>query len=102
MEIMTALFIQTIMETVIVIRDYGYVIYDKEGTILDSNLELDDEFINNEEDNNNIQYNDDPHYNYDEENDDEEQNNDKIFWLLVGLGAVWSVIAYIFCCRCCH
>ena len=23
----------------------------------------------------------------------EEQNNDKKFWLLVGLGAVWSIIA---------
>ena len=25
------------------------------------------------------------------------QNNNKKHWLLVGLGAVWSVIAYVFC-----
>lgn len=47
-------------------------------------------------------FNDDQHYNYDEENDDEELNNDKKFWLLVGLGAIWSAITYIFCCHCCH
>jgi len=35
-------------------------------------------------------------------NNDEKQNNYKRFWLLIGLGTVWSVIEYIFCCRYCH
>jgi len=57
-----------------------------------------------------VKYNDDNisdnHYYYDhdqnqDQNENEQKDDNKKVWILVALGAVWSAIVYIFCCRCC-
>jgi len=35
-----------------------------------------------------------------EDGEDDLDSNNKV-WILVALGAIWSAIVYIFCCRCC-
>jgi len=44
---------------------------------------------------------DDNHLNNDDHKQDEEKEDSNKIWILVGLGAIWNIIVYIICCRCC-
>lgn len=91
------------------INTYGYIDdSDDCHTLFDKSLlNISDDLGSNTDYDNNLdtQINDDYHY-YDhnldqEQNENEQKGDNKKVWILVALGAVWSAIVYIFCCRCC-